>query len=201
MFCGDIIVNFLFGLPEQLIKLLLVLIPIIAFVIVAVFVFKKISNKYLKLIIVFICLPSFLVFALFSSLLIYLSIFEQDNNARASKYFQMNAAIKNTCYLDPNKVNCPKNLEGLLSLYPNDFNPINQKAKLIYHYYPDSNEYTLIVRDKPEGAVIFDPRLSTIEKGYDFKEYSVETCGRDRIISPPTFPGPWEEIGEWIKLY
>lgn len=139
-------------------------------------------------------LITFLIFVVVGIGIIFggLILDEMQNQARASNYFELNAAIKNTCYLDPNHIHCPHNLQELIAIQNKDFSKIAKQYQIVYKYYPETNQYTLIVRDQPYGAIIFDPRLKiTSLEGYDFKEVEVSKCGGDHIVNPPNFSGPW----------
>lgn len=103
-----------------------------------------------------IALP--LAFLLSFSNLLFL---EGLDNPVASLYFPLNAAIKNTCYLDLTKTHCPKNLDELIAIEPENFKPLLWGKKANYWYYPDSNEYTLIIKHDWMRGVIFDPKLQT----------------------------------------
>ena len=83
------------------------------------------------------------------------------------------------------------------SLFKYPLHKFQEKNQLTYKYYPETIVYTLIVRDHPEGAVIFDPRLKPYQKGLDFVEVRLEICGKNQIKNPPDFSGPWDEIGNW----
>lgn len=119
---------------------------------------------------------------------------------------QMNAAIKNTCLLDPKKVNCPQNLEQVINLYPSEFKAIQENYALNYEYYSDTNNYTLVARPKDfttfpfplHGYIaIFDQRLvgSELSKGRDFINTPGYYCdGKSHLKSQPPFPGPWDKI-------
>lgn len=118
---------------------------------------------------------------------------------------QMNAAIKNTCIVDPLKRNCPQNLDQVISLYPQDFKKLQTDYVFTYKYYPEQNNYTLIARPKsqylniPYGfyIAIFDQRMlgSDYSLGRDFINTSGYVCdGKYHLESPPPFSGPWENI-------
>lgn len=112
-----------------------------------------------------------------------------------SDYFVLNAAIKNTCYLDPERKNCPHTVDELIRIEPERFRALAEGKKITYQYYPDTHQYTLIVRDKRQAA-IFDPRLQTIAQyGVDFTNSPAYYCGnRYQVGNPPPFPGPWNNI-------
>ncbi len=131
---------------------------------------------------------------------VFLIGFFQDPNwgPNGNKYFVLNAAIKNTCFVDPNGEHCPQKLEDIGVIEPKHFAAAQREAQLIYRYYPDTGIYTLIVRYTPSRAIIFDPRFIP-EHGNDLKEVRVTTLGRDRLSERPAFDGPWDEIQEWDK--
>jgi hypothetical protein len=154
-------------------------------------IIKKKSNRkieYLSFSIVVVTLVLMITSVLF--------FFEENPNGGA--YNQLNAAIKNTCLTDPRHDHCPHTLEELSYVEPEMFAETNKTAQMIYSYYPERNEYTLIVRYKPDQAIIFDPRFLATT-GLDFQEFSLSTWGKDRLIDPPKFDGPWDQIQEWNK--
>lgn len=173
--------------------------PAILFAIVFFIFLKKVKKNFFKiLLLLIIFLPVFFVLTWLLLLFASDKIFPP---LRASRYFDLNAAIKNTCYLDPKRHNCPKTLEQLIAIEPEKFTKFKNECQLTYRYYENTNEYTLIVRDSPNRAVIFDPRLKKVTiSGFDFDEVNVCTLGKDSIFNPPNFEGPWNEIGEWEFL-
>lgn len=139
------------------------------------------------------------LFLLFNLLLFIWLLFSLEawNNPISSNYAQMHAAIKNTCLLDPERKNCPKNLTELMSLYPEDFKRVTQKSTIHYEYYPESNTYTLIgYENNTRKGAIFDPRLKNVPGfGNDFADFRFYTCkGEKRIDNIPPFDGLWNRI-------
>jgi hypothetical protein len=111
-------------------------------------------------------------------------------NPAASQFFVINAAIKNTCFIDPERNNCPQTLEEIGYIEPKAFETMIQNNQVNYVYYPETNQYSLVVRYHPTRAVIFDWRLVE-EFSMDLHEYEVSVLGQDRVIDPPAFAGPW----------
>lgn len=124
------------------------------------------------------------------------------SNPQASRFFVLNAAIKNTCIYDPEKVNCPRTTNDLGIIEPKEYAIANAQAELYYEYNPTTNNYTFMVRYSPKGMVVFDPRLvETV--GVDFKDYrvkKVEGSDYDEIVNPPPFEGPWTSVPKWNPL-
>jgi hypothetical protein len=176
-----------FASPENVGTFLLFAIPIVISGFVAISILR--SDLILRQRIVSALLVTPLVFAAFFVICFLVDVFVFNDWLRASNYFQLNAAIKNTCYLDSRRAHCPQNLDQLIAIQDENFQPL--KHMLIYKYYPDTNQYTLIVHDHTYGAVVFDPRLKNTN-GEDFAEFQVSKCGGDHIINPPNFPGPWD---------
>ncbi len=121
------------------------------------------------------------------------------HSPQGEQFFVLNAAIKNTCFMDPKKIGCPHNLTELSYLEPAQFAIADKNTQMVYQYYPDQNLYTFIVRYSRTQAVIFDWRLVNENNGIDFKEVKVDTTGVDHIKNPPNFPGPWDNLPEWNK--
>lgn len=132
--------------------------------------------------------------------------FESWGEPPSQRFAVLNAAVKNTCYLDPQRNNCPKNVDQLIAIEPEHFQKIAQDAQITYQYYPETNQYTLIVRDKSLSLIntevaLFDPRLSNLSQNYsafiqnDIAEPEFMGCfGKNIIVNPPPFPGPWDNI-------
>ncbi len=118
----------------------------------------------------------------------------------ADRFFVLNAAIKNTCFMDPKKIGCPHNLTELSYLEPVEFAKATKSAQMTYQYDPADNQYTFIVRYNRSQAVIFDLRLVKTD-GIDFREVKIQTwwVGADRVENPPAFPGPWNNLPKWNK--
>ncbi|PWU24265.1 hypothetical protein C5B42_00215 [Candidatus Cerribacteria bacterium 'Amazon FNV 2010 28 9'] len=127
-----------------------------------------------------------------------------DDNPPSYQYHNLNAAVKNTCFLDPRKINCPKTPQDLINIQPQQFIPETAHAHLTYQYYPATNDYTLIIRNDDyvlgnnNRVAIFDSRLpkdSNYAQGLDFADVEVTKCGdKYSLINPPSFPGPWNAI-------
>lgn len=122
-------------------------------------------------------------------------------NPQASRFFVLHAAIKNTCLYDPQKVNCPQKVSDLGIIEPREYQLADAQTEMYYEYNPANYNYTFMVRYSPRGLVIFDQRL--VESvGVDFKDYRVEkvpTSDYDRVIDPPPFDGPWDQVPKWKK--
>lgn len=121
------------------------------------------------------------------------------DNPQASRFFVLHAAIKNTCLYDPQRVNCPQKVSDLGIIEPREYGIADAQTEMHYEYNPANNNYTFMVRYSPSGLVIFDQRL--VESvGVDFKDYRVQkepTSDYDRVIDPPPFAGPWDQVPKW----
>ncbi len=135
---------------------------------------------------------------------IFMAVMLLDDNPPSHKYRILNYATQNTCLVDPRRANCPKDASGVIAIDARKFSALARDAELTYQYYPEVNEYTLIVRPhnliwSDNRVVVFDPRL-TVTQDYgnrlDFVDVEVEFCssGKYRLKNPPPFPGPWDEI-------
>lgn len=170
--------------------------PLLLGCIVSILAIKAIKNLAYKIVVIAIgVLPTLIVSFVLSIILVVVMDHKLNPTPQASYYFPLNAAIKNTCYLDPKMVHCPRTVEDLIAIQPQDFTSYLDKAHLTYSYYPATNEYTLIARYSKRRAVIFDSRLKDERLGKpDFIEVKVSSCGQDHIINPPSFPGPWNNL-------
>lgn len=131
---------------------------------------------------------------------LFSSLFDQPE---AERFFVLNAAIKNTCFIDPKRVGCPHNLSELSYIEPVQFAKAAKSTQMLYQYYPADNQYTFIVRYNRTHAVIFDWRLVKTD-GVDFREVTIHPTpfGADRIEDPPEFTGPWNNLPKWnLKTY
>ncbi len=140
---------------------------------------------------------TFLTFTLGGSLILQ-NVLESYGSAQASNFFILNAAIKNTCFMDPKRIGCPHNLTELSYIEPGEFARLSPVSQMIYQYYPDQNMYTFIARYSKKRAIIFDWRLVPTDK-IDFRDVTIETWGKDHVKNPPNFPGPWDNLPEWDK--
>jgi hypothetical protein len=122
-------------------------------------------------------------------------IIDPIGNPQASRFFIVNAAIKNTCFIDPERNNCPQTLEQIEYIEPSQYRSMRVGTQVQYVYYPDQNVYTLVVRYSPVKAVVFDWRLVD-EYTVDFHEFEVSIIGQDKLVGPPKFDGPWT-FPEW----
>ena len=91
-----------------------------------------------------------------------------------SSYAVLNAAVKNTCLLDPEKKNCPRTLEEISYIEPEEYKKkiVERNVQAKYVHDQESGLYTWMVRTTPDRVVIFDWRLVN-ETGLDFKEAKV----------------------------
>lgn len=80
-------------------------------------------------------------------------------------------------------------MDELIAIQPEDFKPLVNKAHFTYYYYPQSNEYTLIVRKgmlTQYRAAIFDPIFK--QAGIDDTlDVILEQCGADYKIKDISF--------------
>lgn len=114
---------------------------------------------------------------------------------QASRFHVINAAIKNTCFMDPKQENCPQTKEEIAYIEPQQYQDMIDCCQVNYQYHPEINKYSLVVRYHPVRAVVFDWRLVD-EIGIDFKEYKINLYGQDALIDPPPWDGPWE-FDDW----
>lgn len=151
-----------------------------------------------------------LIFFLITSIIIFFffAIFLEETEWPPSyKYHQVHAAIKNTCYLDPEKKNCPKNAEEIVRLYPEEFGPLLNSSAVTYQYDQQTKSFTLLIRDRSSingeyQVSIFDRRLTQTGNsspgygyGVDFYDTKIMRCSdKYEIIDKPPFHGPWSEI-------
>jgi len=118
---------------------------------------------------------------------IFVEIFANPlGNPQATRFAALHAAIKNTCFIHPERLHCPTTLEEISYIEPKNYESMINSTQASYQYYPEENNYTFIVRYAPTRAVIFDQRLVPLH-GVDFKEYNVQVFGTDRISNPPDF--------------
>lgn len=95
-------------------------------------------------------------------------------NPIASTYFAVNGEVKLAClYSGPSNPRvCPKNKDQVLDLSP-EFGHLLSGKEWDYKYYPNQNEYTLIIKHDWFRGAIFDPLLAKlghmdlVETNYD----------------------------------
>lgn len=144
---------------------------------------------------------SIIFFLIFSLVNLVISLFwlEGIDDPIAGKYFVLNAAVKNTCYLDPERKNCPEDIQGVIDIESDNFRALTSGTILNYRYYPETHEYSLVVIEKDtRKGVIFDPRLQKRKDygyGGDFFDIKASVCNEKyEIIAPPPFFGPWKNF-------
>lgn len=160
---------------------------------------KGLKDKWLKFLYAGVSIPLFIFLSLFLFVLIMIFYGEEYDQPIASKYFPLNAGIKNTCYLDPERKNCPKSVEELINIESIYFKNLTQNVALKYEYYPDTHWYSLVVIEKDTlKGVIFDPRLKDVKNyGYqdDYFDITASYCGgKYSVDNPPQLKGPWDNI-------
>jgi hypothetical protein len=124
--------------------------------------------------------------------------FTHPDHPQASRFHVINAAVKNTCFIDSERENCPQTLEEISYIEPSKYQELIDCCQVNYQYDQENNLYSLVVRYSPTKAVLFDWRLVD-EFGLDFKEYEVEVLGQDRLKDAPEWAGPWE-FADWEYL-
>jgi hypothetical protein len=162
---------------------------------------KDHKEALMRLFIVIGALFVFFIFFVVSGLFFAFRFFSTDHPP-SENYHVLNAAIKNTCYLDPTRNHCPRTAADVISIESINFSNLTKDAHLTYQYYPETNQYTLIVRDNNLAAdngrvVVFDPRLATGSgsNGLDFEDTDLVKCGSHyQLKKSPPFPGPWNQI-------
>lgn len=164
---------------------------------------NKLARIFYFIISVIGSLALFIITSIAAIIILYLAGIIPYDYPPSYDYHILNAAIKNTCFLDPQKNHCPKTVQDLINIEPEHFKALTKNAHLTYQYYPQTNEYTLIVRNNDlkrndYRVVIFDPRLTTLKnygRGLDFLDAKVMECnGKFLLKNPPPFPGPWNKI-------
>jgi len=132
-----------------------------------------------------------LVYPLALALILIIDIvFDPLGPPQGNEFFNIHAAIKNTCLDDPEQINCPQKVEDISFIEPEEYQKLSN-TQASYLYDKSENRYTLVVRYSRNRAVLFDPRLKET-LGRDFEEYQLHLIGRDKLASPPPFEGPWE---------
>lgn len=180
---------------QNLIYIVLGILLIVLFIIL-IKAFKYIRKFYKRIIFLIIFIP---IYFLISAIISFFTLLSINSNIPLSySYSILNAAIKNTCFLDPQRIHCPTTSQEIIAIQPQDFIDLTKNVNLTYQYYSQNNQYTLIVRDG-DNAVIFDPRLVNLKDynyGFDFADVLAESnCdGTFRIINPPPFSGPWNKV-------
>lgn len=145
----------------------------------------KILFRFFTILFIFI-LSVFLAFVLGVFAIAFMEGFD---DPPSNGMHTVNAAIKNTCILDPNRLHCPKTLEDIVLIEPETLSPLLVQGTFTYYYYPQSNEYTLIIRKgglTQYKAAIFDPILSS-EGSPDFTDVTLTKCGDEFKIQDPLY--------------
>lgn len=108
----------------------------------------------------------------------------------------LNAAVKNTCLLDPTQENCPQKLEDIRIIVPEVYDRVLAQAQVKYEYNSEENTYILVIRYNPVRAAVFSNRFeNSSDWKADYKEHEIEIWGQDRL-KDPLLPGDWT-FPEW----
>ncbi len=140
----------------------------------------------------------FIFYGLFiSAYLLFLGfiVYDEGNNPISYSYFNVNAAIKNTCILDPQQNHCPHHVNDIIAIEPQTFEQQLKGKHLTYSYYPQTNDYTLIIRHNDNQTAIFDSRIPKVASGSsDIVDTVAQGCGPISVEAPHNLPGPWNNI-------
>lgn len=183
------------NLPWETILFIIVELALLSFIAFITFKFMlRYPRWYTFVLLPFSAIVTFIISGAFVLLLFFI-IFLEDGRS-LMRYFDLNAAIKNTCFLDPYKNHCPANLNELIAIEPQKFIPLTKGVYITtYDFRPSDGRYTLIVREGERNAIVFDPRLKEYYSGLDSVQFDVDKCGGNyRLTSPPNIPGPWNKI-------
>lgn len=125
------------------------------------YLFHKANFRSWKL---FIALPAttsvFFILCAVATLFLAILVGE-DNHAIGSTYFPVNGDIKLACIYKDFPKSCPQTKQDVLGLDPS-FPTLLANKDWDYRYYPDTNQYTLIIRHSQNLGVIFDPLLQKL---------------------------------------
>src|SRR5207237_276911 len=113
--------------------------------------------------------------------------------------------VKLGCFGKNQDIGCPHSAADVLFIAPDDVRNDLKHAHITYKYYPQSNDYTLIVRDNNYQyhnyrVALFDSRLPKLKNygysGLDLFDADIVTdCrGNFKITNPPALAGPWDRI-------
>lgn len=121
-------------------------------------------------------LPISIIFNFVGSVALFFAILfltDTNDNAIASTYFRINGQIKLACVFKEKALACPQTKDDVLSMEPG-FAKLLAGKNWDYKYYPETNEYTLIVRHDWFRGALFDPLLQKLG-GSDIAELN-HTC-------------------------
>lgn len=153
------------------------LLELITVLILLILESRKVQRLLGKIVLLVVGMLFGLFIAYVSFVFLFIFLLEEYDKPIASNYFAVNAAIKNTCFLDPNRVHCPKTFEEIIAIEPQRFNDLLKGKTVAYNYNPENNNYTLFVLNDNNRGVIFDPNFKQRnENGYDFLDIHVNSC-------------------------
>lgn len=155
--------------------------------------FKTISSLMIGTLVSTVSVLAIIFFFIFINIL---WLFLNDPNIERNDH--LNAAIKNTCLLDPLKVNCPKDVKGVIAIEPQTLVSETRGKYLAYRYFPQTNDYTMVIRSGDQG-VIYDPRIERYYNHYvDSINVQFESCS-NKIVSV-RFPNmSWGDFQKYSK--
>lgn len=145
--------------------------------------------------VVLFCYPFFIV-----AIFVIWLLWDPLSGIATAEHHTLHAAIKNTCLLDSEKVNCPQRLEDIRIIEPEVYDSVSQHSQLKYEYNPENNTYIFVVRYSPIQAAMFSNHFEQeTDWQADYKELEVEIWGKDRI-KDSLLPGDWT-FPEWKYRY
>lgn len=155
--------------------------------------FKTLSSLAIGTLVSVISVSAIIFFFVFISIL---WLFLDDPNIERDDH--LNAAIKNTCLLDPKKINCPKDVRGVIAIEPQTLASETRGKYLAYRYFPQTNDYTMIIRSGNQG-VIYDPRIERYYNHYvDSINVQFESCSNK--ITSVRFPNmTWKDFQRYSQ--
>lgn len=181
----------------------------ILFIICVYLLFTKVGKKYTtvvqRILHGFIFVVPFLILAVFIWAAVSLAYYGIDDNPPSTDYHPLNALVKQYCIYNPHHLYCPRTAKEVVAIAPQEVRSALAHANVTYHYYPKTNDYTLIIRNdnyhyNNDRAAIFDSRLPEVKgyenQGLDFFDANITTnCdGTYSITNPPPLDGPWKRI-------
>lgn len=120
-----------------------------------------------------------------------------------SQAHHLHAMVKNTCLIDPQRLNCPQKLEDFAVIEPEFYQKIQDTHQVFYTYNSEKNEYVLVVRYSPRDAILFSQLLKSPQQNgnqaNDFQLLEIDTVGKDRVKNMPEFAKEFEYLPDWNK--
>lgn len=174
--------------------LVFIIIPIVFFILLTIFQFKKIRDKKILISMLIASVVAYAIFYLFYAIFFFMVGL---SNCSMSTFYKgvipahaIHAQIKQR--ISENR-NIPQNLADLQKMDPENYKEMTQYVKVNYVFDPKTKNYTFFVRPSKHLLVLFDSK-----NDYKIYRFGIPSSDIDNNVMggtyPPDYPGPWDKL-------